>query len=154
MGIWGFPSAGNMLEPNGAGHSSTGGMNPNTTAWHFLFNKPPVNIYIYTKSIIYSHDLIHWFNRVLHGHCQDYARLPRLSLLSSVGQLGHDDFGLAEEFVRCTDLTGPLGSGSYGGYMGAMSLGMFAKMLGLDDWIGLLIVPFCGGFAALSDLLM
>ena len=60
----------------------------------------------------------------------------------------------AEEFVRRTDLTGPLGSGSYGGYMGAMSLGMFAKMLGLDDWIGLLIVPFCGGFAALSDLLM
>ena len=44
----------------------------------------------------------------------------------------------------------------YGGYMGAIwgyEFGDVAKMLGLDDWIAN-IVPFCGGFAALSDFLM
>lgn len=41
--------------------------------------------------------------------------------------------------------------GLYGGY----EFGDVAKMLGLDDWIGLLIVPFCRArFAALSDFLM
>ena len=66
--------------------------------------------------------------------------------------MGHDDFGLAEEFVRRTDLTGPLGSGLWGLY-GGYEFGDAAKMLGLDDWIAN-IVPFCGGFAALSDFLM
>ena len=61
--------------------------------------------------MIYSHDHPKIAFRVLQPISQDYARLPRLSLLSSVGQLGHDDFGLAEEFVRRTDLAGPLGGG-------------------------------------------
>ena len=50
----------------------------------------------------------------------------------------------------------------WGGYMGAIwglyggyEFGEFAKMSGLDDWIGLLIVPFWRArFAALSDFLM
>lgn len=40
---------------------------------------------------------------------QDHAGLPRLSLLSAAGELGHDDPGLVEEFVRSTDSAGQLG---------------------------------------------
>ena len=89
----------------------------------------------YQPGIIYSHVFIHWFNRVLHVFSQDYARLPRLSLLSSVGQLGHDDFGLAEEFVRRTDLTGPLGS-DMGAIWGLWVWGCCENVgIGWLDWI-------------------
>ena len=40
---------------------------------------------------------------------QDHACLPRLSLLPTAGQLGHDDLGQFEEFVWSFDFARHLG---------------------------------------------
>ena len=40
---------------------------------------------------------------------EDHASLPSLSILPTVGQLGHDDPGLLKVFVWSLDSVGPLG---------------------------------------------
>ena len=80
---------------------------------------PYLYIYIYTKSIIYSHVFIHWFNRVLHGHCQDMRVFRVFRFFRQLANWAMMILDSLKSLFGALILLG-LWEAVYGGYMGAI----------------------------------